>query len=139
MKNKNWRRMAKNLLYNYPANTRLLKQQEYDLILGRSQTRDNRWRRGGLSDPTAMSVLKLDNAAQQSLAQETAAVEKLLAYLNTARRIDKKKTALLQMVYFRTGYSLLSASVRLEISDRTAKRWNNELLEFIAKERSWLD
>lgn len=137
MKNRNWRRDAKNLLYNYPAEKRQLKSFDLDHILSTGTRRDNRYRRGGLSDPTAMAALTMDEQGRALLEKRVAAAESLIAKLSTSRRVDRNKLYMLQMVYFRFTHSLLGSAAMLEISERTAKRWNTEFLEHIAAEMDW--
>jgi len=134
-----WRRRAKNLLYNHPAHIKQLKYGELDLILSSSRRRDNRYRRGGIADPTALTALELAEHGRALLERQVRAGEKLVECLSTNRRVDRDKLLLLQMVYFRFTHSLLGAAAILGISERTAKRWNTEMLEFIAREMDWLD
>ncbi len=135
----NWRRMAKDLLYNHPAHLKQIKYGELDIILGSGKRRDNRYRHGGLADPTALTAMALGDQSREWLKKQAAAGEKLVAHLNTGRRPDRNKLLLLQMVYFRFTHSLLGAAAILGISERTAKRWNGEMLEFVAREMGWLD
>lgn len=138
MADRRWRRNAKNLLYNYPALVRQLKYGELDTILAQGNHRDNRYRRGGLSDPTALKALALDSQGRKYLEKQVQAGNSLIALYDTERRIDRNKLLLLRMVYFRFTHSLLGAAAMLGISERTAKRWNTEMLEHIAREMDWL-
>ncbi len=133
----NWRRKAKEVLYNYTTNLLLIAQLEKDVIYGQPCERDHRYRRGGISNPTMMKAQRLDSKRLNCLRREVAAVDKLLDSLRTERRIDAKRRALLELVYFRGSHSLLGASVRLEVSERTAKRWNTQAVEFVARELGW--
>lgn len=133
-----WRRNAKELLFNYPSNRQLLAQSEREIICGQTPSRDHQYRRGGVSNPTLMKAQQLDSPELNRLRREIRAVEQLLSSLQTGRRIDRDRRQLLDMVYFSGRYSLFHAGVALEISDRTAKRWNNQALEYVARQMGWL-
>ena len=135
----NWRRKAKELLFNYTTTRLLIAQQEGDVIYGSSCERDHCYRRGGVSNPTLMKAQRLDNPQLQRQRREVAAVQALLKQLNSQRRIDQARLKLLQMVYFRGTHSLLGAAAMLGISERTAKRWNTQALELVARHMGWLD
>lgn len=139
MNNPTWRRKAKDLLFNYTTSRTLLRQAEADIIYGRTPARDHCYRRGGIANPTLKKAQLLNGSEQARLKQEIQAVEKLVCGLQTNRRIDRLCLQLLQLVYFQGRTSLLGAAVHLEISERTAKRWNNKALIFIAQEMGWLD
>ena len=134
-----WRRNAKELLFNYTTNRVLLRRSEQDVIYGCTPTKDECYRRGGISNPTSTKAYLLDTQSRDRLKKEIAAVDRLLESLQTQRRIDRLCLKMLDMVYLHPQTSLLGASVRLEISDRTAKRWNNKALLFLAQEMGWMD
>lgn len=141
MTNYRWRKDAKALLFDYSTNMLLLARQEQDIIHGQgsNSARDHQYRRGGVTNPTLMKAQKLDEPTVAALRKKVTAVQKLITSFSRSRRVDMDKLRLLNMVYFRASHSLLGASVMLEISDRTAKRWNTQSLEFLAREMGWLE
>lgn len=134
-----WRKNAKELLFNYTTNKRALREAEQDVIYGVTRERDQRYRRGGVRNPTLVKAELLDSAALNQLRREIAAVEALLRHLQTERRIDAQQRRMLEMVYFRGSHCLYGAAVALEIGERTAKRWNTRALEFVARQMGWLE
>jgi len=132
-----WRRDAKELLYNYTTNRVLLYRAQQDILYGHTPARDN-VRRGGAADPTMMKAHMLNSAQCARLKQETAAVEALFRALHTTRRIDRLCAKMLELVYVQGRTSLLGAAAMLGISERTAKRWNQRALVFVAQEMGWL-
>ncbi len=135
----NWRKGAKEVLYLYPETCRLLRRQENDILLGSKNYPDQRYRRGGLVDSTGTKAILLQKEEILRLTQEKRAVEALLEFLDSDRRIDQLRRELLMMVYLRDRVSLIHAAIALEVSDRTAKRWNDQLLRFVALEMGWLE
>jgi RinA family phage transcriptional activator len=134
-----WRQKAKQLLFEYPNNLRQLKLYENDVIYGRTYDFDNRYRRGGISNPTQAKSLLLDNEHINRLRRDIGAVERLINSLATNRRIDKQQLRLLKLVYFQGSFCLYGVAVELHTSERTVKRWNRHILECIAKEMGWLE
>ena len=135
-----WRRKARELLYNYTTNQLLLRQGEREVILRGGRRQDQRYRRGGVSNPTMLKALELDSPRRRQLQQEIQAVDKLLSSLREDQRRHKQRCLrLLELVYFRHSHSLFYAALELDISDRTSKRMNNELLSFVAREMGWLE
>ena len=65
--------------------------------------------------------------------EERNLLEGLLQELQTERRIDQKQRTLLELVYIRNSHCLYGAAALLEISERTAKRWNTRALENLAR------
>ena len=134
-----WRRKAKDLLFDYTAKKRRLRQAEQDVIYGTTRERDHRYRRGGVPNPTLVKAELLDSPELNQMRREIAAVEGLLQELQTERRIDQKQRTLLELVYIRNSHCLYGAAALLEISERTAKRWNTRALENLARRMGWLD
>lgn len=134
-----WRQKAKQLLYEYPNNMRQLKMHEHDIIFSSGQGHDLGARRSGVSDPTQVKSLLLDDADLARLKRDARAVERLIAKLSTSRRIDKLQMQLLHMVYFKGSHCLYGAAVALQVGERTVKRWNSRLLEFLAQDMGWLE
>lgn len=133
-----WRQKAKQLLYEYPNNVQQLKLHESDIIFGRTHDYDHRYRRGGIANPTQAKGLLLDDAHLARLKRDAGAVERLINLLSTSRRIDQLQLQLLQMVYFKGSHCLYGAAVALQVGERTVKRWNGRLLEWLAREMGWL-
>lgn len=138
MANIAWRKDAKNILYNYPANQRYLRQLERELIYAQAPRREVR-RRGGMADPTAFKGIQLDQGELGQLRRQQEAVERLLERLDAARRDAKYKRLLLEMVYFRRSHSLYGAAAYLGIPERTAHRWNAKMLYALAEELGYFD
>ena len=135
-----WRAKARELLYNYTTNRLALHRYEEEVILGRGPERDHRYRRGGVSNPTQGKALRLDTAERRRMQAQVQAVDRLIAALKAdGRRHRLRSLALLDLVYLRHTHSLFYAAVELEISERTVKRMNSELLSFVAREMGWLD
>ena len=135
-----WRSRARELLYNYTTYRELLRRGEQEVILGQGRPRDHRYRRGGVTNPTQAKALLLDTAERRRMERAVRAVELLTVSLkNDGRRHRLKALDLLELVYIRHSHSLFYAALELEISDRTAKRMNSELLSFVAREMGWLE
>lgn len=136
----NWRRKAKDLLYFYPETKKLLAEGEYDIITRFGRHTDRRYEKGGISDPTAMKMLLMEeDASLKELRKEAEAVERLLRVLDTGRRPDRMKMKLVQHVYLKRDMTLLRYSMEVSVSDRTVKRWNDQLLRILAVYMGWLD
>ena len=135
-----WRSKARELLYNYTSNLELLRRGENEVILSQGRHRDHRYRRGGVGNPTQGKALQLDSPERREMLAETKVVERLIAALRAdGRRHRLCALRLLDLVYIRHTHSLFYASLELDISERTAKRMNSELLSFVAREMGWLD
>jgi hypothetical protein len=133
-----WRQKAKQLLFDYPDNIRALKLAENDIIFGRTHDTDHRYRRGGVSNPTQTKGLLMGGEHLVRLRRDTEVVAHLIASLNTNRRIDQQQLRMLQLVYFKSSHCLYGAATALQVSERTIKRWNGKMLEYIAHEMGWL-
>ncbi|MBR2784214.1 MAG: hypothetical protein IKD93_08540 [Firmicutes bacterium] len=135
-----WRFRARELLFNYTTFRELLRRGEQAVIDGQGAPRDGRYRRGGVRNPTQAKALLLDSAARRRMEAQVRAAERLIVALRAdGRRHRLKALRLLELVYIRHSHSLFYASLELEISERTAKRMNSELLSFVAREMGWLD
>ena len=135
-----WRSRARELLYNYTTYRELLRRGEEEVILGQGRARDHRYRRGGVANPTQAKALLLDSAERRRMLAQVRAVDRLIAALKAdGRRHRLYALRLLALVYLRHSHSLFYASLELEISERTAKRMNSELLSFVAREMGWLE
>ena len=88
--NRSWRRDAKNVLYGYYQNLRCLKKMKDDLIWAQSPRRDQRYH-GGLSDPTAVKIMKMEDGTLAEIQKEVAAVKTALAEMAMKRRDSKYK------------------------------------------------
>ncbi len=135
--NRSWRRDAKNVLYGYYQNLRCLKKMKDDLIWAQSPRRDQRYH-GGLSDPTAVKIMKMEDGTLAEIQKEVAAVKTALAEMDMKRRDSKYKLALAEMVYFRRSHSLYGAAAWLGIPERTAYRWMSRLITRVAEEMGYL-
>lgn len=134
-----WRSKAREVLYNYTSDLELLRRGENEVILSQGRHRDHRYRRGGVGNPTQGKALQLDSPERREMLAETRAVERLTAALRAdGRRHRLYALRLLDLVYIRHSHSLFYASLELDISERTAKRMNSELLSFVAREMGWL-
>lgn len=135
-----WRSKAREVLYNYTSDLELLRRGENEVILSQGRHRDHRYRRGGVGNPTQGKALQLDSPERRQMLAQTRAVERLIAALRAdGRRHRLYALRLLDLVYIRHSHSLFYASLELDISERTAKRMNSELLSFVAREMGWLD
>ena len=135
-----WRSKAREVLYNYTTNRTLLRRREQEIIEGQGPSRDHCYRRGGVSNPSLVKAVQLDDSELRELRAQLAVVDKLLAALKAdGRRHRLRCLQLLDLVYFRHTHSLFYAACDLNISERTAKRMNSEVLGYIAKEMGWLD
>ena len=134
-----WRSRAREVLYNYTTYRELLKKGEEEVILGQGRSRDHRYRRGGVSNPTQAKALLLDSPERRRMLERVRAVERLAAaLLKDGRRHRLRALRLLDLVYVKHTHSLFYASLELDMSERTAKRMNSVLLSFIARELGWL-
>lgn len=129
---------AKELLYHYPENRRLLKRIEEDVLLGQTSDYDHCYRRGGVSNPTYRKAVLLSEGRLAEMRREVAAVEKLLSQIETFGREDVRARRLLEMVYFRMSHTLYGAAIQLQISEATAKRWNQKILLALAEIMHWI-
>lgn len=134
-----WRSKAKDVLYCYFTNQQRLREIEQDLLYRTRTLRDHRHAKGSIVDNTALTALALSRDDTESLRRAVRAVQLLIGKLSTDRRIDRDRLSLLKLVYFQGITGVYGAAVRLEISERTAKRWNDQALRFIAQHMGWLD
>jgi len=133
-----WRTNAKNVLHSYFSNVQRLREVENDVLLRSRSMRDQRFPQGSTVDNTALGVIALSRGETEYLRRPVQAVRLLLGSLSTGRRIDLDRLELLKLIYFRAETSLYGAAIRLDISERTAKRWNDQALRFIAEHMGWL-
>ena len=138
MENPRWRREAKDVLYTYGANVQRLREIERDVLYRGRVRRDNRYGKGGLVDNTAMKALELLNEDTEYLRRAVRAVELLVRALTTNRRVDRDRLHLLELVYFQARTGVYGAAVLLDVSERTAKRWNDWALRFVGRQMGLL-
>ncbi|MDO4733214.1 MAG: hypothetical protein Q4B50_06855 [Bacillota bacterium] len=138
MRDLRWRTNAKNILYCYFSNVQQLHEVENDVLLRSRSMRDQRFPQGSTVDNTALGVIALSRGEAEYLRRSVQAVRLLLGRLSTGRRVDLDRLELLKLIYFRAETSLYGAAIRLDISERTAKRWNDQALRFIAEHMGWL-
>lgn len=134
-----WRNKAKELLYAYPMNLQRLHEIENDVLFRSRALRDQRYAKGSIVDNTALGALSLCRDDLEELRCSLRAVQILLGKLSSGRRIDRDRLELLNLVYFRAETGVYGAAIRLDVSERTAKRWNDQVLRFIGRYMGWLD
>lgn len=134
-----WRSKAKDVLYCYFTNQQRLREIERDLLYQTRTLRDRRYAKGCIVDNTALTALALTGEDTEILRRAVRAVQLLIGKLSTDRRIDRDRLTLLKLVYFQGVTGVYGAAVRLEISERTAKRWNDQALRFVAQHMGWLE
>lgn len=135
-----WRRQARELLCNYTTYKEQLQRLERDILLRNGKARDHRYRRGGVSNPTMCKALELAGSDRVRLERQVKTVERLIDLLRQdGRRHRLRRLHLLELVYLRHSHSLTYAAAALDISYRSAKRMNDELLRWVAHEMGWLE
>ncbi|MDO4581787.1 MAG: hypothetical protein Q4B96_04290 [Bacillota bacterium] len=137
---RNWRRAAKDVLYGYWHDRKLLADSERAVLnASRGGIAEQRAAQGRHGDPTGKKALLLCSGEMQRLRQRITAVDDYLATLDRRRRDQDKLYQLIWLVYFRASHTQYGAAALLGISERTAKRWNDRALRAIAVNMGWLD
>lgn len=134
-----WRNKAKDALYGYQVYRKQLREIENDVLFRGRPAAGARYSQGCRADNTARGALLLCEENVAELEKRVRAVRALLGKLSTGRRVDQDRLALLNLVYFRQETGLYGAALRLDISERTAKRWNDQALRFIGQHMGWLE
>ncbi len=108
-KRESWWIFAKDLIRQYHENARRLRLME------------------GRSDPAAVH-----------LQRAVESVEQLLELLSL-REDGGARLRLLELLYWRRGIGICRAAMEIPVSERTAKRWNRQLLCIVAVSMGWME
>ncbi len=129
-----WKGHAKDILFNYPQNQKILKQLELN-----SEQIANDKRPFKYLDAISGKVQPISQIRLTEIKRETRAIDDLVEQLSTSDRVeDKEKQALLNMVYFKKSHTLYGAAQVIHVSERTIWRMNALLLQYVAQQLGWI-
>ena len=141
---KNWQRQAGDCARRYQKNRR-----ELGRLKRYRKKRHEIPSRGGIQKPVEAEVLSCcDENRMEQLEREIDAVEWAAAKLEqlaergetvSTRDIAKNVRKLVEIVYLRQSHGLIGASVLLNFSDTTAKRYNRIFLRLVAAKMGFLE
>lgn len=131
-----WQGHAKILLYHYQQNKRELKAWQDDIIYGRAAYHEAAHKQRSTGDPTQKKAVAISSGRYAEMRREVQAVERLLDFLKQSGQ--KELLQYIDMAYFRRSNTEAGAAAKLGRSERTARRWNRQILKYLAVQMDWM-
>lgn len=127
-------------LRNYPRNCRELEERRYDLLHQTPHPADGLPKqKGRIGDPTFATVAKLSASTRLEFLERTCStVERCLAVLDYDIDRQRNKQRIVELLYWREGYTVEKVAQELNYSVRTVFMWKAEILKTIAEEMGYL-
>ncbi len=131
-----WKGHAKDILFNYPQNKKVLKQLELELSTDQKQDEKRLFK---YLDTVSGKYQPISQMRLIEIQREAQAIGDLVAKLSNSDRVeDREKQALLDMVYFKKSHTLYGAAQVIHVSERTIWRMNAVLLQYVAQQLGWI-
>ena len=132
-----WKSHVKEIVSEYPRYKKEIKEIEQKAIF-KSASRDGQPSGGGTSDKTAMSALEHASDTRIShLRKCVEAVEHAIYIIDRSENsIDRRR--IISMAYWQKTHTLYGAALDVPISERQARRWNNEFFKIVGKYMGFL-